>query len=242
MHDLLLIITLMFGGQTLGCLLGLVKRPSQRLLYSSLAFAGSMMLAISLIKLIPVSLAIAPAGFVAVCFLAGVLAFWLVDRLLPHIHPELLAMDKHCPRRCANMLVIGMAIHNLPEGLAVGVGFATDPAMGLLIAAAMTVQDLPENIATIVPLYNMNKKRLRSFLIVAGTVLFELFGFIAGYFFLRDASAGLISGALSLAAGIMTYIVIDELIPAARIREDPKAGIAALALGALTFWAMSLLA
>jgi len=63
------------------------------------------------------------------------------------------------------MFVIGMALHNLPEGLAIGAGFALTPILGIMIALGIAAQDVPENIATIVPLYGLTKKKMKSFVI-----------------------------------------------------------------------------
>ncbi len=231
MNDLLLIISLIFVGQTLGCLIGLIKKPKETFLYGSLAFAASMMLGISFFQLIPESLEITPLYLVVISFLVGVVTFRIIDRTLPHINPELLKKEKPSIERSVTMLVIGMALHNIPEGLAIGVGFALTPALGIMIAVGIAAQDVPENIATIIPLYGLTKKKMKSFIIVTVTILFELLGFIFGYFFLKGTSLDLLGASLALAAGFMTYISIEELIPAAQIRQNLKVGVSGFILG-----------
>jgi len=211
MRDLLLIIFLIFVGQTLGSLVGLIKNPKETILYGSLAFAASMMLGISFFQLIPESLKITPFYLVIISFLFGVVIFLIVDRTLPHINPELLKKEKPSIERSVTMLVIGMALHNIPEGLAIGVGFALTPALGIMIALGIAAQDVPENIATIVPLYGLTKKRIKSFIITTATIGFEVIGFIFGYFILKGTSLNLLGMSLALAAGFMTYISIEEL-------------------------------
>ena len=231
MNDLLLIISLIFVGQTLGCLIGLIKKPKETFLYGSLAFAASMMLGISFFQLIPESLEITPLYLVIISFLMGVITFRIIDRTLPHINPELLKKEKPSIERSVTMLVIGMALHNIPEGLAIGVGFALTPALGIMIAVGIAAQDVPENIATIIPLYGVTKNKIKSFIIVTVTILFELLGFIFGYYFLKGTSLDLLGASLALAAGFMTYISIEELIPAAQIRQNLKVGVSGLILG-----------
>jgi len=231
MQEILLVIAMMFGGQLIGSLIGLVKKPSDRLLHSSLAFAGSMMLALSFFELLPQSLSIAAGWLVLVFFLSGIVVFKALDHLIPHVHPEFLKIEHRCTKRSVDMLVLGIALHNIPEGLAVGTCFAIDPSMGLLIALAISIQDIPENLAMVVPLYCLNHSRLRSFMIVLGTVFFELAGFIIGYAFLTGASLPLVGASLAMAAGLMTYISLDELLPAAELRQRPKAGAIAIILG-----------
>jgi ZIP family zinc transporter len=166
-------------------------------------------------------------------FIIGIVTFRIIDRTLPHINPELLKKEKRSIERSViTMLVIGMALHNLPEGLAIGVGFALTPALGMVIALGIAAQDVPENIATIVPLYGLTKKRMKSFIIVTVTILFELLGFIFGYYVLKGMSLDLLGASLALAAGFMTYISVDELIPAARIKQNLKTGLTGIILGA----------
>ena len=241
MEDILLIISLIFVGQTLGCLIGLIKKPKETVLYGSLAFAASMMLGISFFQLIPESLKIIPLYLAIISFLLGIVIFRVVDRTLPHINPELLKKEKPSIERSVTMLVIGMALHNLPEGLAIGVGFALTPVLGITIALGIAAQDVPENIATIVPLYGLTKKRMKSFIIVTVTILFELLGFIFGYYVLKGMSLELLGASLALAAGFMTYISVEELIPAAQIKQNLKTGLTGLILGLVCALLISLL-
>jgi len=231
MNNLLLIISLIFVGQTLGSIVGLIKKPQKNVLYGSLAFAASMMLGISFIQLIPESLEITPSYVVIISFLSGIAVFRIVDRILPHINPELMKKEKPSVKRSVTMLVIGMALHNIPEGLAIGVGFALTPTLGITIALGIAAQDVPENIATIVPLYGLTKKRIRSFIITTGTIAFELLGFIFGYFVLKETSMNLLRASLALAAGFMTYISVEELIPAAQIKQNLKVGTTGIISG-----------
>ena len=242
MNSVLFIVFLIFGGQTLGCLIGLIKKPKENILYGSLAFAASMMLGISFFQLIPESLKIASFYLVIISFFCGIAIFWVVDKALPHINPELLKKEKPSVKRSVGMLVIGMALHNIPEGLAIGVGFVLNPLLGVGIALGIAAQDVPENIATIVPLYNLTKKRMKSFIITTVTILFEVIGFVFGYYILKEASPALLGASLALAAGFMTYISIEELIPAAQIKENLKLGIISLILGILCVLLIILLA
>jgi len=231
MNNILLIVFLIFAGQTLGCLVGLIKKPKKTILYGSLAFAASMMLGISFFQLIPEGMKITPFCLIVISFFLGIVIMWIVDKSLPHINPELMKKEKPSVKRSVTMLVVGMALHNIPEGLAIGIGFALTPTLGLMIALGIAAQDVPENIATIVPLYVLTKKKIKSFVIVTITILFELLGFILGYYFLREMPTFLLGMSLVVAAGFMTYISIEELIPAAQIKQNLKVGLSGLILG-----------
>jgi ZIP family zinc transporter len=231
MNDLLIILLLIFFGQTLGSLIGLVKKPSKIILHGSMSFAASMMIAISFIQLIPEGLEIAPLYMIVISFFAGIGIMMIIDRTLPHINPEFLKKEKPSVKKSVTMLVIGIALHNLPEGLAIGVGFALASELGIVIALGIAIQDVPENIATIVPLYALTKKKGKSFAILITTVLFEVVGFILGFFILKDTSSHLLGASLVLAAGFMVYISVEELLPAAQIKKYPKLAIISMILG-----------
>ena len=241
MNDFLLILFLIFVGQTLGSLIGLTKKLGKVALYGSLSFAASMMIAVSFFQLIPEGLKYAPLFLIAISFFVGIAIMRITDRLLPHIKPELIKKEKPSVKRSVTMLVIGIALHNIPEGLAIGVGFAITAELGIAIALAIAIQDLPENIATIVPLYGMIKKKAKSFAILITTVLFEVAGFILGYFALKGTSLSWLGASLALAAGFMVYISVEELIPSAQIKKYPKMSAAAMILGVMCVLLTSLI-
>ncbi len=241
MISLWLIIFLIFAGQTLGSLVGLIKKPSKTILHGSLAFAASMMILISFFQLIPEGLEHAPAYLIILSFFAGIGMMYPVDKLVPHINPEMGKKEKPSIKRTTTMLVIGIALHNIPEGLAIGIGFALAPHLGIIIALGIAMQDVPENIATIVPLYAVTKKKAKSFFITTGTILFELLGFILGYFTLKDMPLSILGASLALAGGFMVYISVEELIPSANIRKYPKICIISMILGAICVGLTSLI-
>jgi len=222
MDNFWLLIFLIFAGQTFGALIGVLKRPNKNVMYWSLAFAASMMISITFLNLIPEALKFTTAFPIIVSFVFGVAALKLVERVLPHFHSELFKKSNKSMAKSVAMLVIGMGLHNIPEGLAVGAGFAASASLGIAVAVSMTIQDVPENIAVIIPVYNFLKDKLKAFLLVAGTVLFQLFGFLFGFFVLKSGNPALIGISLAAAGGFMFHISVDELIPAAKIDENKR--------------------
>ncbi|MBR9680212.1 MAG: ZIP family metal transporter [Candidatus Altiarchaeota archaeon] len=241
MNNFWLLIFLIFIGQTLGALIGIIRKPSKAILQWSLAFAASMMISITFLNLIPEALIFTTPLIIVLSFVFGVLTLVLAEKILPHFHPELFNNPDNSMAKSIAMLVVGMGLHNIPEGLAVGAGFAASSSLGIAIAISMTIQDVPENIAVIIPIYNYLKNRLTSFLLVAGTVLFQLFGFLFGFFVLKDANPAFIGMALAAAGGFMFHISIDELIPAAKINENKKLGWFGLISGFLVVLIVTLL-
>ncbi len=238
MDEMILILVLIFVGQILGSLFGIIKKPSKKMLCCFLAFAGAMMLGVSFLELIPEALAIVSYNVVLLALLVGGFVMIGIDKLIPHFHNNI--CKPNSMNKCVTMMVVGIALHNIPEGLAIGVGFALDPALGILIALGIAVQDIPENIATIVSVYGCIKKRMKSFLILVGTVFFELAGFLFGYFVLRSSSSITLGLSLAAAAGIMIYLSMEELIPAAKKGGNPREVAFSILLGIIVVLVMGL--
>jgi ZIP family zinc transporter len=237
MNHFALVIILIFVGQILGATLGLIGKPKNNVLYGSLAFAASMMISMSLFELIPSALVHTSRFTAMMSFLLGIAIMLAVDKALPHINPELMKSEKPSVKRSVSMLVIGIALHNIPEGLAIGVAFRLNVVTGLVVAAGIAAQDVPENIATIIPLYALTKNRFKSFLILSFTVIFELAGFFIGFYLFKNINPRILGISLAAAAGFMTYISVEELIPSSEPKNNPKsttigfiAGIIAVAL------------
>jgi len=241
MIDVIVVVVLIFLGQMLGSALGLIKRPSDRLLHSSLGYAAAIMISVSFLELLPEGLTVAPLWLVAVSFLAGIALFEALDHLLPHIHPEFLKKEQRDVNRSVNMLVIGIMLHNIPEGLATGFSFALEPAMGVLIALVIALHNIPENLATIVPLYCCRKCRKTCFRIMMIPIFAETAGFAAGFWLLGGSTLQILGAALAMAAGIMVYISADELIPSAQLRQHPRDGFISVALGVATVLLLGML-
>lgn len=160
-------------------------------------------------------------------FVAGAAFLRLADALLPHLHPKQ-SMDQaeglHTAWKQSTLLVLAITLHNIPEGLAVGVAFgaaALDPGEAARFASAMALaigiglQNLPEGIAVALPLRAAGSSRLRSF--AAGTLsavvepVAALLGAVAVV-----TIRPLLPYALAFAAGAMIYVVVEELIPEAQ--------------------------
>ena len=192
-----------------------------------LGFASGVMIAASVWSLLIPSIEMAQAGGgvawipAAVGFLAGMGFLLLLDTFVPHMH-----MDSDCPEGHAcglgksKMLVLAVALHNLPEGMAVGVvlaglisGSAAIPsAAALTLSLGIAIQNFPEGAIISVPLHASGMPKGRSF----------AFGFLSGVVepvaaLLTICAASAIAPAmpyvLSFAAGAMLYVVVEELIP-----------------------------
>lgn len=241
MNNLLLISILIIIGPIIGSLIGIVKKPSQRYLCGALGFAGGIMIAISLLELMPHALDISPLFIVIIGFIGGIFLMLVLDRLLPHIHPELARKERPSIRRTAMVLIIGIALHNLPEGLAISSGFSYIQKLGIILAIGIAIHNIPEAIATVVPLYAATKKRLSSFLVSSSTCVPELIGFLVGFLILKNLSLSTLGLMMALTAGVMFYIVGDELIPTSQRLVAGHTANIGLALGVIVVLLLGLL-
>jgi ZIP family zinc transporter len=113
------------------------------------------------------------------------------------------------------LLALGITIHNLPEGIAVGAGYMHTPKFGLFIAVAILLHNIPEGIATALPLCTSGVCKWDSFKVALFSGLVEPIGALVAAVFLKSFQA-LIPASLAFAGGVMMFITLDELIPTAR--------------------------
>ena len=237
--ELVLLTALGVGGATvIGAVIGfLFKNISHRFSDIVLSFAAGVMLAAAVLGLILPSLdyggdyglIITVAGI----FL-GAVCLNLMDRLVPHLHKLAGVEDeKHDNRGLGKVLlfVTAIAIHNLPEGIAAGVGFgAGDPTGALLIAGGIALQNIPEGMVIIGPMLAAGVPPKRTFLIAAATGLIEVVGTFIGYFAVSIASS-VLPFALAFAGGTMLYVISDEMIPETHAHGHQRGATYALLVG-----------
>jgi ZIP family zinc transporter len=204
-----------------------------------LGFAAGVMIAASVWSLlIPAIEESEAAGFpgwipAAGGFIAGVLLLYGLDRLIPHLHPSSNTLEgPPNARKRTTLLVSAVTLHNIPEGMAVGLSFALaaqhpdDPALyasAMALALGIGIQNFPEGAAVALPLRQEGATPGKSFLLgcLSGAVE-PIFGVIAVA--LASVIAPAMPWLLSLAAGAMMYVVVEELIPEAHLGEHSNIG------------------
>jgi len=140
--------------------------------------------------------------------------------------------------RTGLLIAFGIAIHNIPEGVAVGAGYMHAPKFGIFIALAIALHNIPEGIATALPLYSSGFGRWKALGTAFLSGLAEPIGAILAVLFLSSFSA-LIPGALAFAGGVMTFITLDELIPAARMYGHEHSTAMGIILGSIFVFLLS---
>lgn len=219
--ELVLLTALGVGGATLfGVIIGfLFKNISHRFSDITLAFAAGVMLAAAVLGLIVPSVEYGGRYGVIVTIagiFTGAAALHLIDKLVPHLHKFVGTSPEGEGGEKLNrvlLFVLAIAIHNLPEGIAAGVGFGSgDTSQALLIAGGIALQNIPEGMVIIAPMLAAGIKPRTTFLCAALTGAVEIVGTLLGYFAVSISQA-ILPFALAFAGGTMLYVVSDEMIP-----------------------------
>ena len=218
--EMVLLTALGVGGATvIGAVIGFIfKKISHKFSDIVLSFAAGVMLAAAVLGLILPSLEyggkygliITVAGI-----FAGALCLNLIDKLVPHLHKMAgTDIEDHKNTNLSKVLlfVTAIAIHNLPEGIAAGVGFGSgDTAQALIIAGGIALQNIPEGMVIIGPMLAAGVKPGRTFMLAMLTGVVEVVGTLIGYFAVTVSTA-ILPFALAFAGGTMLYVISDEMI------------------------------
>ena len=221
--EIVFLTALGVGGSTVfGAVIGFVFRSfARRQADVVTSFAAGVMLAATVIGLLmpAVEYATAEVGFIGVLVpilgvFVGALFVDLIDMAVPHLtslaNPGGEGNDE---LRRTLLFVIAIAIHNLPEGIAAGVGFGSgSPDTAFLIAGGIALQNIPEGMVIIAPMLSAGISPGKTFLYAALTGLVEVVGTFIGYFGVTFVGA-VLPFALAFAGGTMLYVINEEMIP-----------------------------
>jgi zinc transporter, ZIP family len=224
------------------------KRLNRALLDSMLGLAAGVMVAASFWSLLAPSIDLSEGSPwpAVVGFLLGGIVLRIVDRLLPHMHPALAeAEGPSTSWRRSTLLVLAITLHNIPEGLAVGVAFgaAASAISGATLAGAVALalgiglQNFPEGMAVALPLRREGLSRARAFFWGQLSGVVETIAGVLGALAVLSMRA-LLPYALALAAGAMVFVVVEELIPEAQVEGNSHLATAGTMLGFAIMMAM----
>ena len=239
--QLVLLTALGVGGATIfGTVLGFIfKNISHKFSDIVLSFAAGVMLSAAVLGLIVPSveyggkwgLLITIAGV-----FAGAVCLNLFDRVVPHLHKLSGAEQEGHPQQTEKLnkvllFVTAIAIHNLPEGIAAGVGFGSgNTADALAVAGGIALQNIPEGMVIIGPMLAAGMSPKRTFLCAFATGVVEIIGTLLGYFAV-SISAAILPFALAIAGGTMLYVISDEMIPETHAHGSQRGATYALLVG-----------
>lgn len=237
--QLVLITAIGVGGATIfGSLIGFMfKKISHKFSDIILSFAAGVMLAAAVLGLILPSLEYGGKWGILITvagIFVGAVSLNLIDRLVPHLHKMVgVDIETHNNSNLDKVLlfVTAIAIHNLPEGIAAGVGFGSgDTTQALLIAGGIALQNVPEGMVIIGPMLAAGVSPKKTFLCAMATGLVEVVGTLIGYFAVSVASV-ILPFALAFAGGTMLYVISDEMIPETHAHGSERGATYALLVG-----------
>ena len=228
------------GGATIfGSLIGFIfKNISHKFNDIILSFAAGVMMAASVLGLIIPSVEYGGKYGIVITIIgifAGALCLNLLDKLVPHLH-GLVGIDKEEHKNNAGvnkilLFVLAIAIHNLPEGIAAGVGFGSgNNADAFLIAGGIALQNIPEGMVIIAPMLASGMKKGRTLIIALLTGVVEVLGTLLGYFAV-SVSTAILPFALAFAGGTMLYVISDEMIPETHAHGSERGATYSLLVG-----------
>ncbi|MBE6609247.1 MAG: ZIP family metal transporter [Ruminococcaceae bacterium] len=238
--ELVLLTALGVGGATvIGAVIGFIfKKISHTFSDIVLSFAAGVMLAAAIVGLILPSLEYGGALGLLITvpgIFVGALSLNLIDKLVPHLH-KLAGADTTEAHNNAGLskvllFVTAIAIHNLPEGIAAGVGFGSENvSQAIMIAVGIALQNVPEGMVIIGPMLAAGIPPKRTFVLAMITGLVEVVGTLIGYFAVSIASA-ILPFALAFAGGTMLYVISDEMIPETHAHGHQRGATYALLVG-----------
>ncbi len=237
--EMVLLTALGVGGATIfGALIGFIfKKVSHKFSDIVLSFAAGIMLAAAVLGLILPSIEYGGKYGIIITvagIFCGAICLNLIDRVVPHLHKMVgVESEDHNNANLSKVLlfVTAIAIHNLPEGIAAGVGFGSgNDTEALLIAGGIALQNIPEGMVIIGPMLAAGVSPKKTFICAMLTGLVEVVGTMLGYFAV-SVSTFILPFALAFAGGTMLYVVSDEMIPETHSHGNERAATYALLLG-----------
>ena len=237
--EMVFLTALGVGGATvIGSLIGFLFRGiSHKFSDIVLSFAAGVMLSAAFVGLIMPSIEHGGENGIWITIIgifAGAVCLSLIDKLVPHLHKMAgKDIEDHDNKNLGKVMlfVMAIAIHNLPEGIAAGVGFGSgDTTQALLIAGGIALQNIPEGMVIIGPLLAAGVKPGKTFLLAMMTGLVEVVGTLIGYFAVSISTA-ILPFALAFAGGTMLYVISDEMIPETHAHGSERGATYSLLVG-----------
>ena len=226
-----------------GLALLILGDPSQALLDRLLGFTAGVMLAATAFSLLVPALDRGGVAEVLVGFALGSGFIAALDARIPHAHARFRehgrpAAEEYEARSRARLLLTALTIHNIPEGMAVGLAFAAGGTeLGIPLALAIGIQNIPEGFAAAAPLLAAGTSRRSAALVAAATGAVEPPAALAA-FAAFELAGSLLAAGLGFAAGAMLYVIVDELIPESHARGNELGASVALLAGFMLMLAL----
>lgn len=237
----------------------MAKRTNTKFLSVALGFSAGVMIYVSFVEILSKARIELTevyglregSWYTVLAFFAGIFVIGVIDKFIPNIEnphevkrvEEMDQIDakKKKLARMGIFTALAIAIHNFPEGLATFTAALSDPNLGIAIAVAIAIHNIPEGIAVSVPVYYATGSRKKAFWLSFSSGLAEPIGALVGYLLLMPFLSPAVFGILfAMVAGIMVFISLDELLPAAEEYGEHHYSIYGM-VGGMALMAVSLL-
>ncbi len=246
-----------------------VRKPGSHLMTLTLGFSGGVMILVSFVELLPGGIDALGFGLANLAFFGGMMAMFLIDALIPHDYmaehhhtetengqdaPLGQPFDSSTGRaggtqdaalksrllKAGLFVALGLGIHNFPEGMATFATSLSDPQLGIAIAIAIAFHNIPEGLAVSAPVYAATGSRGKAFWWSFLSGVAEPVGaLLAAAVLMPFLNEAVLGGLLSVVAGIMVFISIDELLPISRAYGEEHLSIVGV-VGGMVVMALSL--
>jgi len=228
-----------------GAMVFFVKKTNTKMLALALSFSAGVMLFISFVELFDEAKeslyeAGLEQGFLVtvIAFFGGIVLMALIDKFIPHNDDEVADTEEikknNELKRTGIASAIAIAIHNFPEGFVTFMAAMYDPALGVVVAIAVAIHNIPEGIAVAAPIYYSTGSKAKAFWLAAASGLTEPLGALAAFFLLSHVLYdGLFGIVFAAVGGMMVFISLHQLLPAAHKHGEHHSIMKGLFLGML---------
>jgi ZIP family zinc transporter len=207
----ILLVTLLAGFATgVGGIFGILYRAGKEGIASLLSLSSGVMFGVTIVGMMPEGLTLTKLAVFGL--ISGMIVLFLLDVISPHIHTS---FERGGMMKTAVLLTIGIAIHDFPEGLAIGVGYVAIPKLGFVLGIAIALHNIPEGLAISVSLRAAGISRGRALLAAFAAGIPTFLGGVAGCTLFQGIPSASLGIGMGFAAGAMFYVASDELIPQA---------------------------
>lgn len=213
------------------------KRIDQRLYFPIISFCAGVMVSSS-IEMVSESHAASGPAVTFGGMLLGMLAFFIVEKALPHAHLILRRRRMPDSKKKVALMAGTITLHNVPEGFAIASAFASSTPLGWLVATSIALQDIPEGLVVSVPMACYGVAMRRSFFLGVFSGVVEFAAAMFAFLFLSAVSA-LIPFSLAFSGGAMAYVALFELLPESLSGNSARGSMLSFILGAAAAFAMA---
>ncbi len=227
------VASLIAGSATIlgAALVFLMRKVSEKFLDAAMGFSAGVMLAASFFGLIAPAIRIGSVWQASVGIMLGTIFLIVMEKAIPHVHLVTGTQGPPIHLKKIWLLVLAITIHNFPEGLSVGVGFAEgNIKAGAVLATGIGLQNIIEGLVVALPLIRLEKNILNAFLVASATCLVEPIGGFLGITVVSLAKS-LIPYGLAFAGGAMIFVTSQEIIPETHSRGNTRAATTGIITG-----------